>query len=174
MIKEIDTGEIVYSCKDPDVCVSAAQASRESDAWFVHVYRCDRQMVSIYYVGERDKLKDLCRYLFSWAGGVPEVSDECKLETLAELSADLRRLCDKWIEDKAMVKMECLGLIAGQIADRIDAAAKRGRRLLKSCARWIFTHDIHGCMAKDLLAECAAVLNDDGRFLFEQGGCDGK
>ena len=127
MIKEIDTGKIVYSCKDPDVCVSAAQASRESDAWFVHVYRQDRQMASIYYVGEYDKLMGLCEYLFKWAGGVPDVSDEYKHETLAELSADLRRLGDKWIDDKAMVKMECLGLIAGQIADRIDAAAKRGR-----------------------------------------------
>ena len=72
MIKEIDTGKIVYSCKDPDVCVSAAQASRESDAWFVHVYRQDRQMASIYHVGEYDKLMDLCEYLFKWAGGVLE------------------------------------------------------------------------------------------------------
>ena len=52
-----------------------------------------------------------------------------------------------------------------QIADRIEAAWKRERELLRSCARWILTHDIHGHMAQELLAECKKVLGDDGKFL---------
>ena len=43
----------------------------------------------------------------------------------------------------------------------------RERRLLKSCARWILTHDIYGHMAKELVAECKEVLNDDGQFLLK-------
>lgn len=43
----------------------------------------------------------------------------------------------------------------------------RERRLLKSCARWILTHDIYGHMARELLAECKEVLNDDGQFLLK-------
>lgn len=51
-----------------------------------------------------------------------------------------------------------------QYADRIEAAAKRERKLLKACARWILTHDIYGHMAKELLTECKKVLCDDGQF----------
>ena len=53
-------------------------------------------------------------------------------------------------------------------ADRLDAAHRRERRLLKSCARWILCYDIYGHTAKELLAECKEVLNDDGQFLFKE------
>ena len=46
-------------------------------------------------------------------------------ETLADIVSELRVLSDKWIADKSMTKTECLGLISHQIADRIEAAAKR-------------------------------------------------
>ena len=51
------------------------------------------------------------------------------------------------------------------LADRIDAAIKREHDLIRSCARWILTHDIYGHMSKELLAECKNVLRDDGQFL---------
>ena len=47
-----------------------------------------------------------------------------------------------------------------------EAAVEREHRLLRSCARWIHTHDIYGHMAPELLAECKAVLRDNGEFLF--------
>lgn len=52
-----------------------------------------------------------------------------------------------------------------QVADRLEAARKREQGLLRSCARWISTHDIYGNMAQELLAECKKVLGDDGKFL---------
>ena len=54
---------------------------------------------------------------------------------------------------------------AHALADRIEAAYKRERDLIRSCARWILTHDIYGHMSKELLAECKNVLGDDGQFL---------
>lgn len=51
------------------------------------------------------------------------------------------------------------------LADRIEAAWKRERDLIRSCARWILAHDIYGHMSKELLAECKNVLGDDGQFL---------
>lgn len=80
-------------------------------------------------------------------------------ETLAEIVAEIRELGNY---------QQYSGDHARQLADRIEEAAKRERRLLKSCARWIFCHDIYGHMAKELLAECKEVLNDDGRFLFKE------
>ena len=59
--------------------------------------------------------------------------------------------------------------IVHALADRIEAAAKRERELLMSCARWILTHDIYGHMAQELLAECKNVLGDDGKFLMPKG-----
>jgi hypothetical protein len=52
--------------------------------------------------------------------------------------------------------------------ERGNAAKLRERRLLMSCARWILCHDIYGHTAKELLAECKEVLNDDGQFLFKE------
>ena len=55
-------------------------------------------------------------------------------------------------------------------ADRLEEATERERHLLKSCARWIFTHDIYGHMSRELLAECKELLHDDGQFLFQNEG----
>lgn len=51
----------------------------------------------------------------------------------------------------------------------IEEAWKREQELLRSCARWISTHDIYGNMSKELLEECANVLDDDGEFLELEG-----
>ena len=51
----------------------------------------------------------------------------------------------------------------------------RERGLLKTCARWILTHDIYGHMSREILAKCREVLNYDGQFLLkpeEQKGTD--
>jgi len=57
---------------------------------------------------------------------------------------------------------------AARERERGNAAKLRERRLLMSCARWILCHDIYGHTAKELLAECKEVLNDDGQFLFKE------
>ena len=41
---------------------------------------------------------------------------------------------------------------------------------LRSAARWIKCHDIYGHMAKEILDEAKALLNDDGEFLTKNGG----
>lgn len=82
-------------------------------------------------------------------------------ETIADIIAEIRALSNP-ISD---------GIIAingRSIADRLEAAWERERRLLKSCARWILCHDIYGHAAKELLVECKEVLNDDGQFLFKE------
>ena len=85
-------------------------------------------------------------------------------ETIADIAAQMRN----GTIPKHRTDHELLALYA----DRIEAAAKREKRLLKSCARWILTHDIYGNMAKELLAECKEVLHDDGRFLLSEEGAE--
>lgn len=58
-------------------------------------------------------------------------------------------------------------------AEELDKARKRIAKLessLRSAARWIKCHDIYGHMAKDILDEAKALLNDDGEFMFKNGG----
>ena len=92
------------------------------------------------------------------------MSDE-KQETMADIVREMRDLgkLDEKSTDKIPRSLMALGLRT--YADRIEAAAKRERHLLKACARWILTHDIYGHMAKELLAECKEVLHDDAQFL---------
>lgn len=87
-----------------------------------------------------------------------------KQETTADVIAAMR-------DEGHTGESSCLEWVGAKMryyADRFEAAQRRERRLLKSCARWIFCHDIYGHMAKELLAECKEVLNDDGQFLFEE------
>lgn len=98
-----------------------------------------------------------------------------KQDTIADIIAEKRELAEKirlgtpsLDEIEAAVNLEF-------DADRIEMAWKREKRLLKLCARWILTHDIYANMAKELLAECKEVLQDDGRFLLsEEGAENGK
>lgn len=81
-------------------------------------------------------------------------------ETIADIIA--------WLRKPIEGENAYLTLWRDEIADRLEAAHKRERRLLMSCARWILCHDIYGHTAKELLAECKEVLNDDGQFLFKE------
>ena len=54
-----------------------------------------------------------------------------------------------------------------EIARLVEATVKREHDLIRSCARWILTHDIYGHMSKELLAGCKNVLGDDGQFLYK-------
>lgn len=103
-----------------------------------------------------------------------EQKDE-KRETVADVVAIVRRAA-QYYEDEAEksegLLRESFKLSASnyrEIANRIEAAWKRERELLRSCARWILTHDIYGHMAQELLAECKKVLGDDGRLLTPKG-----
>lgn len=85
-------------------------------------------------------------------------------ETSMEPEAEMRRLGYKWIAEKSATKTECMGLIILQFADRIEAARRREHKLLRLCARWIYSHDIYGHMSKELITKCKEVLGDDGQF----------
>lgn len=92
-------------------------------------------------------------------------------ETIGDISAELRDKCaTHYCCEEARRKdgeyPEGFEVIdTSELANRIDAAVNRERELLRSCARWILTHDIYGHMAQELLAECKKVLGDDGKFL---------
>lgn len=85
-------------------------------------------------------------------------------ETITDIIAEMR---DEGHTGESSC-LEWIGTKMRYYADRLDAAHKRERRLLMSCARWILCHDIYGHIAKELLAECKEVLNDDGQFLFKE------
>ena len=92
------------------------------------------------------------------------MSDE-KQETRADIVREMRKLGELDEKSTDRIPRSLMGLGLRTYADRIEAAAKRERELLRSCARWILTHDIYGHMAQELLAECKKVLGDDGKFL---------
>lgn len=79
-----------------------------------------------------------------------------KIETVADILEEMRGMGNY---------QRYSGDHAHALADRIELACKRERDLIRSCARWILTHDIYGHMSKELLAECKNVLGDDGQFL---------
>ena len=88
-----------------------------------------------------------------------------KRETVADIVAELRNKTGNMYDCTITTDEEEFH----SYADRIEAAWKRERELLRSCARWILTHDIYGHMAQELLAECKKVLGDDGKFLMPKG-----
>lgn len=93
-------------------------------------------------------------------------------ETVADIVAELRKESKKV---RTVIRPDGYGdyeeiTLEGNpylknLSDRIEAACKRERDLIRSCARWILAHDIYGHMSKELLAECKNVLGDDGQFL---------
>lgn len=85
--------------------------------------------------------------------------------SLKDIVREMREFADT---DSQTIGRDVLRRRIQGYADRVEAAAKRMRMLLKPCARWIHCHDIHGHMAKELLAECKEVLDDDGEFLFKE------
>lgn len=89
-------------------------------------------------------------------------------ETIADIVAEMRgnEFDDPHLNAEGIIGARRL---AKGWADRIEAAWKREQELLRSCARWINTHDIYSNMAKELLAECKEVLHDDGNFLMPKG-----
>lgn len=96
-------------------------------------------------------------------------------ETIADVIAEMHRFAKQHEYDHPDMNTNAQGiedyadrLEAAHKRERGDAAKLRERRLLMSCARWILCHDIYGHTAKELLAECKEVLNDDGQFLFKE------
>lgn len=89
-----------------------------------------------------------------------------KNETMADIIAEMRERAEAMQTHGTThgVKLAVL-----EFSDRIEAAWKRERKLLRSCARWILTNDIYGHMAQELLDECKEVLGDDGKFLMPKG-----